>query len=440
MTVTYNVGDVRQVLSTLPDDSVDLVISSPPFLGLRSYLPPGHADKANEIGSEATPGEFIDTLLDVVEACRRFLAPHGSLVFELGDTYAGSGGSGGDYGDGGWREGQAKWQGTARSAREPSAKMPWRSQDGTGRRQRGADEAAGILAPHSRPGPEGRDKMAGWPLDKSLCLIPELLRIAMVYGFNPLTGRETPRWRARNVVRWVRPNPPVGALADKFRPATSELLVACVGRSRYFDLDAVRTEHKTDPERYTGNGYTKGQPEGDGDPVMKGNPAGAPPLDWWKISTHGYPGTHYATWPPELLTIPIKSMCPERVCLTCGKPSERIIEPSESHASILGRDMYGHGRNRETRSTEGRSHRGTQAHATAEYITTGWTDCGHDNFRPGLVLDPFAGTGTTLYVAAGHGRDAIGIDIDERNVALAHGRLGMLMGEIIRHQADEVPA
>jgi hypothetical protein len=57
--------------------------------------------------------------------------------------------------------------------------------------------------------------------------------------------------------------------------------------------------------------------------------------------------------------------------------------------------------------------------------TLGWTDCGHgDNWRNGVVLDPFAGSGTTLSVATGHGRDAIGIDLDERNLELARDRVG----------------
>jgi DNA modification methylase len=50
-----------------------------------------------------------------------------------------------------------------------------------------------------------------------------------------------------------------------------------------------------------------------------------------------------------------------------------------------------------------------------------------DHFRPGIVLDPFAGSGTTLAVATGHGRDAIGIDIDARNADLAVERVGMLL-------------
>lgn len=51
----YLVGDVHEALATLPEGSVDLVLTSPPFLALRSYLPDDHPDKAKEIGSEPTP-------------------------------------------------------------------------------------------------------------------------------------------------------------------------------------------------------------------------------------------------------------------------------------------------------------------------------------------------------------------------------------------------
>ena len=112
MSARLIIGDVFDALRTLPDGSVDLVLSSPPFLALRSYLPADHPDKPKEIGSEPTPADYLDTLLDVVEECARVLAPHGSLVFELGDTYSGSGGAGGDYNDGGMRAGQGKFDGS----------------------------------------------------------------------------------------------------------------------------------------------------------------------------------------------------------------------------------------------------------------------------------------------------------------------------------------
>src|SRR5690606_25760334 len=111
MTARFIVGDVFDGLATLEDGSVDLVVTSPPFLALRSYLPADHPDKDKEIGSEATPAAFIDVMLAVTAELRRVLAPHGSICIELGDTYAGSGGAGGDYGEGGLREGQLKFSG-----------------------------------------------------------------------------------------------------------------------------------------------------------------------------------------------------------------------------------------------------------------------------------------------------------------------------------------
>lgn len=425
MSARYIVGDVLDVLRAMPDALVDLVLSSPPFLALRSYLPADHPDKAKEIGSEPTPGAFIDTLLDVVEECRRVLAPHGSLCFELGDTYAGSGGAGGDYAENGLRDGQAKFDGSA--SRQRPLGRDWAKSD------------TNVASRKDRP---------GLPLDKSLCLIPELLRVAMVYGFNPLTGRTTPRWRARNVVRWCRPNPPVGALGDKVRPATSDIIVACVDRRRYFDLDAVRTP-------FTGHGSVVGSKRKVPDPdVTLSNKEnglshrmnthdGAPPLDhWWvdeetfdqdawHIPTEPYKGSHYATWPTDLLVKPILAMCPPKVCTTCGKPSERITErPEALNSGTLRSRQPGHER----------ANLSTLVPDNATVVTTGWTDCGHETWRKGVVLDPFGGSGTTAVVALGHGRDAILIDLDERNADLARERVGMWL-TVEHHKNDqEVPA
>ena len=291
MTARYIVGDVLEQLRKLDDNSVDLVFSSPPFLALRSYLPADHPDKAKEIGSEPTPGDFIDALLDVVEECARVLAPHGSLCFELGDTYAGGGGWG-DY---------------------PDAKNAKRT------------EFDGVRG--------GRRGLAGYPMDKSLALIPESFRWALAYGRNPFNGRTTEPWRVRNVVRWHRPNPPVGALGDKFRPSTSDVVVACKSAKRYFDLDAVRTELKHDYQSYDRAPDSKRYLDLDAGGLAMSprmdraiyNPAGAPPLDTWVIPTAPYKGSHYATFPPALVIKPVLSMCPERVCVVCGEPSRRIV-------------------------------------------------------------------------------------------------------------------
>jgi DNA modification methylase len=331
-TARFLVGDVFERMAELPDDSVDLVLTSPPFLALRSYLPADHPDKHKEIGTEPTPAEFIDTLLALTAEWRRVLKPTGSLCVELGDTYSGSGGAGGDYNPGGLRDGQQKFDGSNH------------------RRGRIVDHNSG----RRNPGP-------GWPMAKSLCGIPHLYHLSLAYGRNILTGAESKagQWRVRNVVAWCRPNPPVGALGDKFRPATSYLTIACTEGKRYFDLDAVRTPHKNEGDSMRERRKVKGSSRADGHGRaalgIQSYPNGAPPKDWWEIPTQPYKGSHYATWPERLLERPIKAMCPEG----------------------------------------------------------------------GTVLDPFAGSGTTLKVATELGRNAIGIDLDARNVALATERVGV---------------
>jgi hypothetical protein len=64
---------------------------------------------------------------------------------------------------------------------------------------------------------------------------------------------------------------------------------------------------------------------------------------------------------------------------------------------------------------------------TTQNQTLGWSDCGHDNWRTGVTLDPFAGSGTTLEAAQAVGRHAIGIDLDHRNADLARDRVGMFL-------------
>ncbi len=348
---TYHIGDVFDVMATLPDDSVDLVLTSPPFLALRSYLPADHPDKAKEIGSEPTPAEFIDTLLALTAEWDRVLAPHGSICVELGDTYAGSGGGGGDYLPGGLREDQPGFGGSAERQREGNA-AHWRAKNA----QRDA-----------------------WPLDKSLTGIPTLYAWSLAYGRNLLTGEPSPagQWRIRNVVAWVRPNPPVGALGDKFRPGTSYITMACKARDRWFDLDDVRTATDAAPRtvRVGDASASKGITGGDsGNPDkerLSHNPAGAPPLDWWQVSTEPYSGSHYATWPRKLLERPIRAMCPSEVCRTCCEPRRRIVDVQ----GLSGGDFLGANNDRDV-GLQGKR----PPMPTTTTTTLGFTDCGHGSW------------------------------------------------------------
>lgn len=447
MTIDQRIGDVFDRLAEIPDGSIDLIVTSPPFLALRSYLPADHPDKGKEIGSEPTPAAFIDTLLALSAEWGRVLAPHGSLCVELGDTYAGSGGAGGSYNPGGLREGQDKFEGSAYTARDDTKYPKVADAKATG---------GGITNLHGKKQGGGN----GWPLNKSLTGIPTLYPWSLAYGRNLLTGQESPagQWRIRNVIVWARPNPPVGALGDKFRPATSYITVACKGPKRYFDLNAVRSEPVPENARTSqGMQYIEGSPNG-ARAIDRSNHTGAPPLDWhsdmddtdgdwlWKLSTQPYAGSHYATFPLTLPKRLIEAMCPLRVCTVCGKPSERITEsekfilqgahwnthkkdPSKGRLVPASDAMNTTGRRQSDDDHKtgikggGDDQQGFITHTT----TIGWSDCGHNTWRTGNVLDPFAGSGTTLEAAQAVGRHAIGIDLDQRNGDLARDRVGMFL-------------
>jgi DNA modification methylase len=85
-------GDVRQALALLPDQSVQTVITSPPYWGLRDYGSEG------QLGQEDTPYEFIENLVEIFRDVRRVLKDNGTVWLNLGDSYVGTGNKG-DYKD-----------------------------------------------------------------------------------------------------------------------------------------------------------------------------------------------------------------------------------------------------------------------------------------------------------------------------------------------------
>jgi len=175
---------------------------------------------------------------------------------------------------------------------------------------------------------------------------------------------------------------------------------------------------------------------------LESNPAGAPPLDYWVIPTAPYSGSHYAVYPPALCERPIKSMVPAKVCTVCGAPSERITSEPEYVSTTGGRVVNHFDGDRKGESVNAwEVDGGNPGHVVRSTTTVGWTECecpdDGTKWRPGVVLDPFAGSGTTLMVATGQGRDAIGIDIDSRNADLALDRVGPLL-LTVEHLADEV--
>lgn len=85
------IGDVRKTLKQLPDNSVNCCVTSPPYYGLRSYVPDDAEYKADEIGMEQSPEEFIQNLVNVFREVKRVLRDDGVCYINIGDSYSGSG-------------------------------------------------------------------------------------------------------------------------------------------------------------------------------------------------------------------------------------------------------------------------------------------------------------------------------------------------------------
>lgn len=180
---------------------------------------------------------------------------------------------------------------------------------------------------------------------------------------------------------------------------------------------------------------------------------GSGPNDVWRIGLRRDAGNHLAPYPEELVDRCLALACPAQVSITTGQPRERIVQrtteldparPQARRAMELAREhgltpahlaavqatgISDAGKALQVQTGTGRNAAGVKLLAAeakavlggyfreftfAKRITTGWTGEDDGPFRPGVVLDPFMGTGTTLRAAAAVGLGAIGVDLDSR--------------------------
>jgi DNA modification methylase len=152
---------------------------------------------------------------------------------------------------------------------------------------------------------------------------------------------------------------------------------------------------------------------------------GKNPGEFWTIKTRPFKGAHFAVFPEDLCVMPIEAACPRWICNRCGKPRMRITKPTEEYARLLKRSWTKDtDKDKNLRMKIGFRAHTKQVSCTAQYETVGWSDCGcNAGFKPGIVLDPFAGSGTVGIVAKRLSRNFILIDINREYCELARKRL-----------------
>ena len=358
----------------LDDNSVELVVTSSPYFALRSYRDDDeHYD--GQIGSEASPQEFLEALWAATTEMVRVVKPSGSIFVNLGDKYAGSGGHN-NAGVG-----------------------------GTGR------------------GPSSYTKASGRARPKSLMGLPWRYAIGCIDELGLIL---------RSEMIWSKPNGLPENVTDRVRRGHEQWFHFTL-EPRYFSaIDEIREPHKevslkrAMPHRANVLAHEDSH---EVDMTKACHPLGKLPGSVWSIPSEplrvpDHLGVdHFAAFPQEWPRRLILGWCPQEVCSECGQGRAPVVDRTFDGTYNDAEAQ----RQRDRANMSGGTDRVTLGRTESITRTiTGYACACPDNTAPstpGVVLDPFAGTGTTVMVAKALGRTGIGIDLSADYLRLADWRI-----------------
>lgn len=410
MTWEVRQGDVRDCLREMPDESVQCVVTSPPYWGLRDYGIDG------QLGLEPTPEQYVANMIEVFREVRRVLRSDGTVWLNLGDSYAG-----------------------------------------------GAAASGGVqrLGPNGDLDNQRNDvrlvKRGDGLKPKDLIGIPWMVAFAL----------RADGWYLRRDIIWSKPNPMPESVTD--RPTSAHEYVFLLTKSaRYFyDADAIREQAQDWGERdrrgplYDG---TVGPQSGhNGLRDLNYAASGRNRRSVWEIATQPYPEAHFATFPTKLVEPCILAGSSSKACGECGAPwkastGARMLDlsrPQARRAQELADDagltaehieairscgVADSGKAQVTQDGFGKNDGQVQALADeAKDVLGGYyrefllarpergelrPTCDHeDDLGRSIVLDPFAGSGTVGVVALRHDRGFVGIELNKGYCELARRRI-----------------
>ncbi len=380
-------ADARQL--PLPDNSVDLIVTSPPYFALRSYQDDGqHYD--GQIGSETTPDQYLDVMVGCVREWTRVLKPSGSMFINMGDKYAG----------GAWENKNGHG---ATGLRDFGPKT---------RLQRGQTRNR-VIDTATRP--------------KSLLGVPWRLALRCIDDLNLILRAE---------IIWSKPNGLPESVTDRVRRSHEQIFHFTMQPRYYSAVDEVREEQEYPHHPQIGkNNHLSAKRRAAEDQTFTYasssatrtiNPLGKLPGSVWTIpsaplTVPEHLGVdHFAAYPPDLIRPIILGWSPPGICVECGEGRRPEVCRATMRRHNNGKYEY------QRYSPDNKHGSGaTTLRYVPDYRITGYM-CACPNptapTRRSVVLDPFGGTGTTALVASTHGRLGISVDLSHDYSRLAQWR------------------
>jgi len=262
-------GDVLEQLKSLPDESVNCVVTSPPYWGLRDYGQDG------QLGLEPTPDEYVSKMVEVFREVRRVLTIDGTLWLNIGDSYNPAGRS---------------------STKAGFNKRYFNKEYKDGKQDATENHLKFSGAADVKP--------------KELVGIPWRLALAM----------SADGWYLRQDIIWAKPNVMPESVRDRCTKSHEYVFLLTKSPKYYYDHVAIKEPVSDVSLKRAKSGWKSDRPSaktskgGINVEVMGNrfvNPAGRNKRDVWFIPTASFKGAHFAVMPERLVEPCILAGCPE---------------------------------------------------------------------------------------------------------------------------------